>query len=166
MYVRRNPEIARAVARQHEIANHTDTHPWLWRTWPWVIHDEIARAQESIVEFTGQTPRLFRCPYGVPGIGLKSALKQHKLNNFGWTVIGNDWKLPAMKIADRVLSKIKPGGIICLHDGRDVNALPDIRETIGAIKIIVPALLDRGFEFVTASETLWPQMTSPSASSK
>lgn len=165
-YVRQHPDIARAVAARHEIGNHTDTHPRLWLSSPNRIREEVTRAQESIVEATGVVPQLFRSTYGIPGIGMGRALKQHGLTNVLWTVIGNDWKYPAARIAERVISKIKPNGIICLHDGRDVNPHPDIRETIEAVKIIVPALLERGYEFVTASEILWPRKTSHDASLK
>lgn len=162
-YVRAAPEVARAAAGTHEVANHTDTHPWLWRTWPSRIEEEIARAQDSIVAATGHVPRLFRPTYGVPGIGLGRALRRHKLTKVGWTVIGNDWKLRAPEIAERVLKHLRPGANICLHDGRDRNPAPDISETIEAVRILIPAALARGYEFVTLSELLWPTTTSPSA---
>jgi peptidoglycan/xylan/chitin deacetylase (PgdA/CDA1 family) len=161
-YVRAVPEIARAVAAAHEIGNHTDTHPWLWRTLPSRIIEEVSRAQDSIVSATGCTPRLFRPTYGVPGIGLGRALRLHGLHSVGWTVIGNDWKLRAPEIAERVLRRLRHGANICLHDGRDRNPAPDIAETIEAVRILIPAALARGYEFVTLSELLWPTTTSPS----
>ncbi len=156
MYVRRYPEIARQVARTHEIGNHTDTHPWLWRTFPAKIREEITRTQHSIEDATGIRPRVFRPPYGVSGIGLSSALRQHNLSKVMWTVIGQDWKLPAPKITDRVLTRMKPEGIICLHDGRDVNPDPDISQTIEAVRRIIPALLEQGYEFVTSTSIQSP----------
>jgi peptidoglycan/xylan/chitin deacetylase (PgdA/CDA1 family) len=162
-YVRAAPEIARAVAEGHELGNHTDTHPWLWRTSPGRIEREVARAQAAILAATGRLPRLFRPTYGVPGLGLGRALRRHGLSSVGWTVIGNDWKLRAPAIAARVLKRLRPGAIICLHDGRDRNASPDIAETIEAVRILVPSALARGFEFVTLSELLWPTTTSPNA---
>lgn len=157
MYVRRAPEIARAVAADHEIGNHTDTHPWLWRSFPSTIRNEVTRAQESIVAATGVAPKLFRPTYGVPGIGLSRALRKHGLHSVRWSVIGNDWKLQAPEIAERVLKKIGPDANICLHDGRDRNPNPDIGETIEAVRILIPAMLERGYEFVTLSELLWPK---------
>ena len=44
-----------------------------------------------------------------------------------WSVIGCDWKLPAPVVAERVLSRVGDGGIICLHDGRGTLKDPDIR---------------------------------------
>jgi peptidoglycan/xylan/chitin deacetylase (PgdA/CDA1 family) len=163
MFVRARSEIARAVAETHEVANHTDTHPWLWRTWPSRIEQEVARAQDSILAATGFAPRWFRPTYGVPGIGLRRALRLHGLHSVGWTVIGNDWKLRAPEIAARVLKHLRPGANICLHDGRDRNPAPDIAETIEAVRILIPAVLARGYEFVTLSELLCPPTISPSA---
>src|ERR1700694_3033901 len=61
--VRRCAPIAREVhARGHEIGNHTDTHPYLHFKSPQFIYDEMARAQESIYQATGQAPRWFRAP--------------------------------------------------------------------------------------------------------
>ena len=154
MFARRHPEIARAVAARHEVANHTDTHPWLWRCMPSTIRAELSRAQESIIAASGATPRWFRPPYGVPGLGLGRALRENGLSYVGWTVIGNDWKLAARQIAERVLGRIRPNGVIVLHDGRDVRPEPDIRETIEAVRRIVPALLERGYRFETTSELL------------
>jgi len=154
MYVRKYPEIAREVAASHQLGNHTNTHPWLWRTLPSKIREEISVTQEIIQSATNIRPQVFRPPYGVSGIGLKNTLQQHQLTNVLWTVIGNDWKLPASKITQRVLSHMKPDGIICLHDGRDVNPSPDIRETIEAVKQIIPALLEQNYEFVTTSQLL------------
>jgi peptidoglycan/xylan/chitin deacetylase (PgdA/CDA1 family) len=159
-FVRSDPEVARAVAATHEIGNHTDTHPWLWRTLPSRIREEVTCAQQTIASVTGFTPRLFRPTYGVPGIGLDRALRQNGLHYVGWTVIGNDWKLRAPQIAERVLKRLRPGANICLHDGRDRNASPDIRETIEAVRILIPEILARGYELVTLSELLWPKTTS------
>jgi peptidoglycan/xylan/chitin deacetylase (PgdA/CDA1 family) len=71
-----------------------------------------------------------------------------------WTVIGFDWRWPAHQITAHVLQRASPGGIICLHDGRSVQPRPDIRDTLEAVKQIVPRLRDRGYEFETVSAVL------------
>ncbi len=154
--MRRHPDIARAVASRHEIGNHTDTHPYLCFRTPAGIRREIAAAQESIVAAGIAAPSLFRAPYGYPALGLRRALRDAELQPVRWTVIGNDWKLRARAVADRILRKAGADANICLHDGRDVNPNPDIGETIEAVRIILPELLNRGFEFVTVTELLCP----------
>ncbi len=150
--VRRLKEIAREVAASgHEIANHTDSHPALYFKAPGFIYRELARAQESIVEITGVTPKLFRAPYGVRWPGLRGAQERLGLTGVMWTVIGRDWKLPAPRVSQRLLKKAANGAIFCLHDGRVLQESPDIHATMEAVRTILPILRDRGFAFETVS---------------
>lgn len=153
--VERHPEIARAaLSAGHELGNHTDSHPRLYLRSPRFIDQEFSRAQRIIQEVTGATPRLLRAPYGQRWHGMRAT--QQKLNLLGvmWTVLGCDWKWPAGRVADRVLGKASPGGIVCLHDGRTIRPEPDVSAMLGAVKRIVPALRDRGYSFETVSELL------------
>jgi len=153
--VRRLPQIARHVAEAgHEIGNHTDLHPALYFKSPAFIEQEIARAQNTIAQVTGVTPRLFRAPYGVRWPGLRAAQQRHALNGIMWTVIGRDWKLNTPQIADIVLKGARNGAIFCLHDGRALTPTPDIRATLDAVRIVLPALRDQGFAFKTVSGIL------------
>jgi peptidoglycan/xylan/chitin deacetylase (PgdA/CDA1 family) len=71
-----------------------------------------------------------------------------------WTVIGRDWRWPAYKITNHVVSRICPGGILCMHDGRGVTVKPDISETLKSVRELVPRLRDKGYKFETVSEVL------------
>jgi peptidoglycan/xylan/chitin deacetylase (PgdA/CDA1 family) len=159
MYVQKRPALALLVASRHEIGNHTQTHPWLWRQGPDRIWKEVQWAQDSILDATGIRAEWFRPPYGIGGWGLSAALKEFGLNKVLWTVIGKDWVLPGQQIARRVLANLADESVICLHDGRDVNPKPDIRATIEAVRIVIPEMKARGFVFETLSERLWRQKT-------
>lgn len=161
--VERHPEIARAIRDAgHEIGNHTYSHarlfPRIGRRFYWpspaLMAREVARAQKVIQSEAGVTPRLFRAPYGLRWFGLDGAQKQFDLLGVMWTVIGHDWEWPADRIARRVLRKAGPGGIVCLHDGRDVQPTPDVSEMLKAVRQIVPVLKGDGFGFETVSELL------------
>jgi peptidoglycan-N-acetylglucosamine deacetylase len=52
------------------------------------------------------------------------------------------------------LRSSSPGGIICLHDGRGVTVRPEIRNTMRAVRQIVPRLKDKGYRFETVSGLL------------
>ena len=150
--VRRLPVVAREVrAAGHEIGNHSDMHPRFDFKSPAFIHGELARAQESIAAATGFTPALFRAPYGVRWFGMRRA--QHGLGLTGvmWTIIGQDWKLPAPCIVRRLLGATN-GAILCLHDGRTIQPAPNIGATVEALRIALPRLIERGFRFETVSE--------------
>lgn len=153
--IRRLPGVAREVlAAGHEIGNHTDTHPHLYFRDYQTIHDEFLRAQITIEQELGISPRLMRPPYGVRWFGFRSM--QETLNLLGvlWTVIGLDWKRNAEEITVRVLRFTQNGAIICLHDGRSVMRQPDIHATIDATSRIIPALTGQGYVFQTVTELL------------
>ena len=153
--VRRHPEISRAVlAAGHEIGNHSYSHlNFAWKS-PAMIEDDFTRAQDAIGDTIGVVPTLMRAPYGVRWFGFRQMQAKLRLMGVMWTVIGRDWRLPATAIADRVLSKIGDGGIICLHDGRDTRENPDLTPALEAVRRIVPALIGAGYHFESVSQLL------------
>ncbi len=155
--IRRLPGIAREVqAAGHEIGNHSDTHALSCFRTASFIHDDFARAQQTIEETLGVTPSLMRAPLGARWFGYRAMQERLGLLGVMWTVIGLDWKLPAQAICDRVLKAAGNGAIVCLHDGRGCNPRPDVNETLEAVKRILPALLERGYHFETVSQILCP----------
>ena len=55
-----------------------------------------------------------------------------------------------------MLAGVANGAILCLHDGREVRANPDIRETVAAVGRLIPVLRDQGYKFETVSRLLCP----------
>ena len=163
--VLRHPEIARRVhAEGHEIGNHTFSHARLppqlrrqlnWRT-PANIDRELAETQRILTSILGQPPTLFRPPYGLRWFGLGRAMRRLGLLGVRWTAIGHDWEWPAGRIAAHILERSGPGGILCLHDGRDVQLDVDLAPLLDALRVIVPALKAEGYGFETVSELLMP----------
>ena len=153
--VERLPQIAQAVvAAGHEIGNHSDTHPRFDFCSGAFIYGELAETQRKIAQVTGVTPKLFRAPYGVRWFGMRAAQKRLDLLGVMWTVMGCDWKLPASGIVARIATGADNGGIICLHDGRGVQAEPNVQEMLKAVEQVVPRLRQDGFAFETVSEIL------------
>jgi peptidoglycan/xylan/chitin deacetylase (PgdA/CDA1 family) len=157
MNVNRLPSVVQAAAAAgHEIGNHSYSHPALYLRSRRFITEELSATQSIIAETTGKAPTLFRAPYGARWFGLREAQSQLNLLGVMWTVLGQDWKLPANQIVSRILARVGNGGIICLHDGRGVDANPDIDETLEAVKRLIPELQSRGFAFETVSQLLCP----------
>jgi peptidoglycan-N-acetylglucosamine deacetylase len=155
--VERLPEIARAVPQAgHQIGNHTYSHPMLCFRSPGFMAEELRRAQESIAEHTGVHPEWFRAPYGVRWFGLGGAQQKLGLTGVMWTVIGYDWSLKASEVVERVAQRVSNGAILCLHDGRELQARPDAGQTVEAVRSLVPMLLDRGYKLETVSRLLCP----------
>lgn len=158
--VRRLPGVAReAAAAGHEIGNHTENHARLWLRSAAFVREEVSGGQKTIEEVCGVRPRWFRAPYGVRWPGLGAAQREAELTGVMWTVIGRDWTLPAEGIAKRLLSGASEGAIICLHDGRGVMPDPDIAQTLEAVRRVIPALRDRGYQFETVTQILCPTKT-------
>lgn len=155
--VRRLPQVSREVAaRGHEIGNHTDTHPKLYFQSAHFIYGELARAQETIEQTTGLRPRLFRAPYGARWFGLRQAQQRLGLLGVTWTTLALDWKVPEPRVIQRLLNGSKSGAIFCLHDGRRLESRPDIRATLGALRAVLPELMEQGFHFEKVTDILCP----------
>jgi peptidoglycan/xylan/chitin deacetylase (PgdA/CDA1 family) len=155
--VRRLPQVSREVAaRGHEIGNHTDTHPKLYFRSARFIHGELARAQETIEQTTGLRPRLFRAPYGARWFGLGPAQQRLGLLGVMWTTLALDWKWPEPRVIQRLLNGSRNGAIFCLHDGRRLESRPDIRATLGALRAVLPKLMEQGFHFEKVTDILCP----------
>jgi peptidoglycan/xylan/chitin deacetylase (PgdA/CDA1 family) len=155
MNVKRLPHIAGQVAAAgHQIGNHTYSHPKLPFKSPAFIDREFTEAQKVIQFETGITPMLLRAPYGFRWLGMRGVQQRLSLLGVMWTVMGYDWQLPAKSIAEYVLARSSPGGIVCLHDGRGVQPGPDIRDMLAALRQIVPRLKDEGYTFETVSAVL------------
>jgi peptidoglycan/xylan/chitin deacetylase (PgdA/CDA1 family) len=153
----RLPDIARAVSnRGHEIGNHTYSHAPLWLRQPRFVASEVSRAQVCLERIHTRPPRYFRPPYGVRWFGLRGAQRAHGLLSVMWTAIAADWKLPAGDIVQRLLARVRPGAIFCLHDGRAAAVDPDIRNTVEAVEQLLPALQRRGYRLETVSQILCP----------
>jgi len=158
MNVKRLPRVAgEVVAAGHQIGNHTYSHPHLPMKSKHFIEQEFTNAQRIIMAELGLTPMIMRPPYGLRWVGMREVQCKLSLLNVLWTVIGHDWRLPAAKIASRVLKYATPGGIVCLHDGRGVTPNPDIREVLEALKMIIPVLKDRGYAFEIVSDLITPE---------
>ena len=155
--IRRLPGIAREVLRAgHEIGNHSNTHPPLYLRSADFIYREFEAAQRTIEGVAGVSPTLMRAPLGARWFGFDAMQRRLGLLGVMWTTIGRDWKLGGRQVAQRVLQAVGNGAIICLHDGRELRIRPDIRSTIEAVRLIVPALLDQGYTFETVSQLICP----------
>jgi peptidoglycan/xylan/chitin deacetylase (PgdA/CDA1 family) len=156
-HARRLPRaVRRCVEEGHELGNHSDRHHGLWLRPAQFIRDEIERAQESISRISGAAPRWFRAPYGVRWFGMRGLLRELGLTHAAWTVLARDYALDAPGIAEYVSARVRPGAIVCFHDGRELRHSPDISATLGALEILLPRWIDQGYEFLTLSELVQP----------
>ena len=106
--------------------------------------------QAAIHNATGFRPCLLRPPYGIAPAGVVRIVRSLGLLTIQWDVDPADWSRPgASVIAQRVLSAVRPGSIVIMHDGGG-----DRSETVQALGTIVPTLLARGYHLVTVPRLL------------
>ncbi|UVO30569.1 chitooligosaccharide deacetylase NodB [Bradyrhizobium arachidis] len=145
--------IRRMVAEGHEVANHTMTHPDLSRCEPDEVQYEILAASSAIRCACPQASvRHVRAPYGIWTEEVLAMSAKAGLAALHWSVDPRDWSCPGVDaIVDVVLTSVRPGAIVLLHDGcppdelgRGIHA--DLRkQTLKALPKLIPALRDRGF---------------------
>ena len=140
------PEIAREVADAgHAIVNHTWNHADLARLSASQTRDEIASATDAIHAAVGETPRMFRAPYGAWSRPALEYCASEHLKPLDWSVDPRDWAMPgAREIVSNIMANTRTGSIILEHDGGGNRS-----ETVAALKIVIPRLLDEGYHFTT-----------------
>jgi peptidoglycan/xylan/chitin deacetylase (PgdA/CDA1 family) len=137
--------VARVIDGGHHIANHTFTHPLnLTALTQAQIRVEIERTTDAIMAgSSGAHPRLFRAPGGSWSLPVISACTAAGLRPLDWSVDPRDWSLPGVRhIVSTILTKTHPGSIILDHDGGGNR-----QQTVEALGIALPRLLDAGYHF-------------------
>ena len=105
---------------------------------------DIRRGYHAIVRNAGVRPRFFRAPGGVWSPSLKRLARAEGMRPLEWTVDPQDWARPGVhKIVRGVLTELRPGGVILLHDGGGHR-----RQTLDALAILLRRLPRMGYHFV------------------
>jgi peptidoglycan/xylan/chitin deacetylase (PgdA/CDA1 family) len=142
-----NLSLVREVAAAgHTITNHTWNHDEQLpkRTYTQVL-SQIDRCNDALAN-AGQHPTIFRAPGGNWGPVVYKACAARGLRPVDWTVDPRDWDQPRVTtedIVNNVVTHTKAHDIILDHDGGG-----DRHRTVAALKIYLPILLDKGFNFV------------------
>ena len=152
--VERYPEtVKREVEEGHEVANHTFNHVYFKDAIKSItIQEEIVSTDRLLMELTGRKPMLFRPPGGFYSEESIRIAKQLGYTTvlWSWHKDTNDWRSPGVGyIVRKVLNNTRNGDIVLLHD-----YIPGSRQTVEALKQILPELKKQGFQIVTVSELL------------
>lgn len=150
------PIAERIVREKHELGNHSWQHSRLQNFYRRSRQaDDLTRSSRLIREITGTTEHpLYRPPVGLKSPPLARAAHAMGLKMIAWSLHGRDTQRDdPQRIAAGVLSRIKAGDIVLLHDGHDI---PGRHRVAGAraLPLILQGLKDRGLQPVTVSELL------------
>jgi len=143
--VEAKPEFVRSLMSAGiEIANHTYDHEWLTKLSDEEIRDDIAKAQRLITKITGENNHWVRASGGALSADVLKAARKDGYHLVQWTIDSGDARGGAD--AEETLNSVSNGAIILTHFGGD--------GTLEYLKRIIPALRERGFEFVTLSDLM------------
>lgn len=144
-----------------EIGNHTFTHPHLTSLDDEEIRAELAHAGETIESATGTTLQLWRPPFFHVDERVRAAVEGFGLQEVGCSIEPLDWdrKWDADHTVSFVLERLRPGSIVCLHDGRPPDEAAELSrptrdETVKAVGTILETMTEHGLRSVTISELL------------
>lgn len=137
--------VKRMVEQGCEVANHTNDHKYITKISDREVVSQIVSANQKIEAACGVSPSLVRPPGGyIDGHSL-SVLGGLRMPAILWSIDTRDWQhRNAQKTIDTVLSQVKDGDIILMHDIYSTTA--------DAADVLIPELTARGYQLVTVSE--------------
>ena len=140
---------ARAVAEAgHEIGNHTFSHRKFDRLGAEELRREIFSCEEAISSVSDSPIRFIRPPEGQMSDTMRQVMGELDYRVILWDVDTRDWAhTPPAAICRHILDTVQAGDIILMHDFIGYNS-----PTPEALRLVIPALLERGFRFVTVGE--------------
>lgn len=144
------PEVAKEVLRRgHEVGNHTYSHTRLTNMDGPTLTDELKKCEAVMEKTLGHHPSLFRPPEGVVSSTVRSCADCRGYTVVLWSVDTRDWETKEIgAIVNHVMREVKPGAIILMHDYTAHSKTPE------ALEIVLPRLLDQGYEPVTVSRLI------------
>jgi peptidoglycan-N-acetylglucosamine deacetylase len=149
--VSRNPALAaEIVAAGHTVGLHCHRHRNLLRLAPWQVREDVARAQATIEDATGVSPRLYRPPYGILNATALRLARRAGRRTLLWTHWGRDWQASATpeSIVSLLTDGVGEGSVLLLHDADDYSASGSWRRTALALPHVLDVLAERGLDAV------------------
>ena len=144
------PEMLKKLADSGriEIGTHSNTHPHMPKLTRSQMQLELTNSCNIIESVTGKRPELFRPPFGDYNDSLIYVCDEMNLYPIYWDVDILDWKgLKAEEMATRVLSQVKSGSIVLMHN--------DGEHTVEALPLIIEGLKAKGYTIKTIGELIY-----------
>ena len=145
--------VKRAFDMGMEIDNHSKTHSNMSKMSAEELNEEISYVDEKVKEITGEPTKFFRPPFIDVSQGMYDAIDLP----FICGIDCQDYmaNVTAQERADYILNGAKDGVIVLLHDAAGNQ------QTVDALKIVMPKLVEQGYEFVTLTELFERQGETP-----
>lgn len=154
---REQPALCREiVARGHRIENHGDSHSKAFATFgPHRMRADIAAAQATLTEISGQAPRFFRATAGLRNPFLDPVLHGLGLQLAAWTRRGYDTRTGDPDLVHaRLTRQLAAGDILLLHDGHAARAADGRAVILAVLPRLLQTLAERQLHPVTLTHAL------------
>lgn len=140
-------DVKKIAEKGHDIGNHSNTHPYMTQLSTADMTGEIQACNEKIKAITGNDVTLFRAPYGDYNNDVVKSVNGCGMYCIQWDVDSLDWKDPSPEqITQNVVSKLKNGSIILMHNGAT--------NTPEALPKVIEGIKNAGYEIVPISQIL------------
>ena len=126
-----------------EVESHTYSHSNLATLSAKQINSDISKAEKIYEKTLGHMPTMVRAPYGSVNTRVKSTINYPLIN---WDIDTLDWKSRNKNSIMKEIRKFKN------YDGRVILMHGIYSSTLEAVKILIPELQEKGYQFVTVSE--------------
>lgn len=134
--------LIRMLEEGNQIGNHTYNHKKLTTISDEELYKQIQGTDDLIYAATGYTTSIMRPPYGATNTETNKKISKPIIN---WSIDTRDWENRNTNIiVNSILENVKDGDIILMHDLYDA--------TVQASKIVIPELVNRGYQLVTLEE--------------
>lgn len=122
--------LKRVIKEGHTVGNHSYSHPPFFDFYRKnQVIAEIEKTDALIESVLSKKTTLFRPPYGVTCPSIRRALAITKHKTIGWNIRSLDGVVKKEEfVLNRIIKRIKPGGIVLLHDTsiQTVNVLEQL----------------------------------------
>lgn len=146
------PEIVKMVADQgHAIGNHSLTHV----KFPGLASKERRAEIEQCARILHPySAKLFRPPFGEENLSCHRDARRLGYQVITWNLSADDWRGHSSdSIAERLLSLLKAGSIVLMHDNLATDPAADRKQTLAAVENMLVAARGK-FAFCTVPSLL------------
>ncbi len=150
-----HPELCREIVRRgHAVENHSQQHRHYFSLLGFYgFTREIQAAQDTLFSITGVRPKFFRAPAGLRNPFLEPVLSRLGLCLASWSVRGFDTQVrDAEKVKNKLLSGLRPGAILLMHDGNAARTDENIPVILTVLPQLVQAAEKKNLHFVILQE--------------
>jgi len=154
---RENPGLCRKIVeRGHRVENHGDTHSWGFSTFgPARMKADIAAAQATLSDITGEAPHFFRPTAGLRNPFLDPVLGALDLRLAAWSRRGYDTREGRPDIVlGRLTRGLGAGDILLIHDGHAASTPQGEPVILAVLSDLLQTLAERELKPVTLIDAL------------